>query len=43
MSIVNFHSNFQNALYMELPDIAVHTAGIASGLFFYTPKVSMME
>ena len=31
--------NFQNALYMELPDTELHTAGIASGLFFYTPKV----
>ena len=27
---------------MELPDTSVHTAGIASGLFFYTPKVGII-
>ena len=36
---VTYSLYFQNALYMELPDTELHTAGIASGLFFYTPKV----
>ena len=27
---------------MELPDTSVHTAGIAGGLFFYTPKVRII-